>query len=96
VEIVKRSDKAKGSEVLPMRWVVDHRTVLPVWVSKGPHSLNVRAVGDRLLFPGSSGERVDLLQANQSRHSFDAPSAALNGADGRWRRTWSGPRIPLC
>jgi len=32
--------------------------------------LNVRAVGDRLLFPGSSGERVDLSQANQSRHKF--------------------------
>ena len=70
VEIVKRSDKAKGFEVLPMRWVVDHRTMLPVWVSNGPHLLNVRTVGDRLLFPGSSGERVDLSQANQSRHKF--------------------------
>ena len=28
VEIVKRSDKAKGFEVLPMRWVVDRCTIL--------------------------------------------------------------------
>ena len=70
VEIVKRSDQTKGFVALPKRWIVDHRTMLPVWVSNGPHSLNVRAAGDRLLFPGSSGERVDLSQANQSRHKF--------------------------
>ena len=70
VEIVKRSDHAKDFVVLPKRWIVDHRTMLPVWVSNGPHLLNVRAVGDRLLFPGSSGEQVDLSQANQSRHKF--------------------------
>jgi hypothetical protein len=70
VEIVKRSDQAQRFVVLPKRWIVDHRTMLPVWVSNGPHSLNVRAVGDRLSFSGSSGERVDLSQANQSRHKF--------------------------
>jgi len=70
VEIVKRSDQATGFVALPKRWIVDHRTMLPAWVSNGPHLLNVRAVGDRLLFPGSSGERVDLSQANQSRHKF--------------------------
>ena len=70
VEIIKRSDQAKAFVVLPRRRVVDHRTMLPVWVSNGPHSLNVRAVGDRLSFQGSSGERVDLSQANQSRHKF--------------------------
>jgi len=30
------------------------------------------AVGDRLLFPGSSSERVDLSQANQIRRKFCA------------------------
>ena len=70
VEIVKRSGQAKTFVVLPRRWVVDHRTMLPVLALNGPHLLNVRAVGDRLLFQGSSGERVDLSQANQSRHKF--------------------------
>ena len=52
VKIVKRSDQAKGFVVLPKRWVVNHRTMLPAWALNGPHLLNVRAVGDRLLFPG--------------------------------------------
>jgi hypothetical protein len=30
VEIVKRSDQAKGFVVLPRRWVVNHRTILPM------------------------------------------------------------------
>ena len=67
VEIVKRSDQARAFVVLPRRWVVDHRTMLPTWALNGRHLSNVRAVGDRSLFPGSSGERVDLSQANQSR-----------------------------
>ena len=33
VEIVKRSDKAKGFEVLPMRWVVE-RTI--AWLNRCP------------------------------------------------------------
>jgi hypothetical protein len=70
IEIVKRSDQAKGFVALPKRWIVDHRTMLPVWVSNGPYLLTVRAVSDRLLFRRSSGERVDLSQANQSRHKF--------------------------
>jgi len=70
VEIVKRSGQAKAFVVPPKRWVVDHRTMLLVWVSNGPHLLKVSAVSDRLLFRGSSGERVDLSQANQSRHKF--------------------------
>ncbi len=52
VEIVKRSDQARAFVVLPKRWVVNHRTMLPAWALNGPHLLNVRAVGDRLLFPG--------------------------------------------
>jgi len=59
-QIVKRSDRQKGFVVLPRRWVVDRRTTLPVWALNGPGLLNVRAVGGRFLFPGSSGERVDL------------------------------------
>ena len=70
IEIVKRSDQAKGFVALPKRWIVDHRTMLPVWVSNGPYLLTVRAVSDRLLFRRSSGERVDLSQANQSCHKF--------------------------
>jgi hypothetical protein len=67
IQVVKRSDAAVGFEVLPRRWVVDHRTMLPTLALNGRHLSNVRAVGDRSLFPGSSGERVDLSQANQSR-----------------------------
>src|SRR5271165_1713742 len=70
LEVIKLQEAKRGFVLLPRRWVVDHRTMLPVWVSNGPHLLNVRAVGDRLLFPRSSGERVDLSQANQSRHKF--------------------------
>ncbi len=69
IEIVRPCDLHRFA-VLPKRWFVDHRTMLPVWALNGPHLLNVRAVDDRLLFPGSSGERVDLSQANQSRHKF--------------------------
>jgi len=45
VEIVKRSDCAKGFVVLPKRWLVNHRTMLPVWALSGPRSSNARAVG---------------------------------------------------
>ena len=53
ITVVKRTDTTvKGFIVLPKRWVVNHRTMLPAWALNGPHLLNVRAVGDRLLFPG--------------------------------------------
>src|SRR4051812_42203374 len=40
VEIVKRSDAAKGFTVLPRRWIVLRRTILPGWVLSGrPWSL---------------------------------------------------------
>jgi hypothetical protein len=60
VEIVRKLPEQVGFVVLPRRWVVDRRTTLPVWALNGPGLLNVRAVGGRFLFPGSSGERVDL------------------------------------
>jgi len=71
VTVVKRKDKQiKGFTVLPKRWVVNRRTMLPARALSGPHLLNVRAAGDPLLFPGSNGERVDLSRANQSRREF--------------------------
>jgi transposase len=69
-EIVKRSDVAKGFVALPKRWIVYHRTMLPAWGLSGPHSFSVRAASGRILSWGSSGERVNLSQANQSRHRF--------------------------
>src|SRR3954449_7015790 len=40
LEIVKRSDQAKGFVVLPKRWIVLRRTILPGWVLSGrPWSL---------------------------------------------------------
>jgi transposase len=40
LEIVKRSDAAKGFVVLPKRWIVLRRTILPGWVLSGrPWSL---------------------------------------------------------
>ena len=68
IEIIRRSDEQKGFQVLPRRWVVNRRTMLPVWDLNGLHSLNVRAVGARILLRGSSSERVNLSHANQSRH----------------------------
>jgi hypothetical protein len=68
LEIVKRSDQVKGFVVLPKRWIVNRRTMLPVWDLNGLHSLNVRAVGGRILLRGSSSERVNLSHANQSGH----------------------------
>lgn len=68
ITVIKRNDKQiKGFIVLPKRWVVDHRTMLPTLALNGRHLSNVRVGGDGSLFPGSSGERVDLSQANQSR-----------------------------
>jgi transposase len=40
LEIVKRSDAAKGFVVLPKRWIVLRRTIFPGWVLSGrPWSL---------------------------------------------------------
>jgi putative transposase len=38
LEIIKRSDAAKRFEILPRRWVVNHRTILPTFTpSSGRH-----------------------------------------------------------
>ena len=81
IEIVKRSDQAKGFVVLPKRWVVDHRTMLPVWVSNGPYLLTVRAVSDRLLFPEIE-RRASRFVAGESK----SPQVLM-----RHRRPASGP-----
>ena len=88
-QIVKRSDREKGFVVLPRRWVVDHRTMLPVWGLNGPHSLNVRAVGGRKLLRRSSRQRVELVAGESElpqvlmRHRRPAfGSTADGGAHG--------------
>jgi hypothetical protein len=46
INIIKRSDAAKGFEVLPRRWVVNDRTMLPMFlVSSGPRSFVGQADG---------------------------------------------------
>jgi hypothetical protein len=30
IEVIRRIDGQKGFQILPRRWVVDHRTILPV------------------------------------------------------------------
>ena len=48
VEIVKRSDCAKGFVVLPKRWLVTACTMLPVWALSGRRLSNAGAAeGDR-------------------------------------------------
>jgi len=51
VEIVKRSDKAKGFEVLPMRWVVE-RTL--AWLNRGRRLARRRSEGQTRFRPSSS------------------------------------------
>ncbi len=67
MEIVKRSDSAKGFEVLPRRWVVVRCTMLPSLVSSGRCALSVHAVCGRLLRFAAVGMRVDLSRPNQSQ-----------------------------
>jgi hypothetical protein len=43
VEIVKRSDHAKGFIVLPKRWVVTVCTMLPSWALSGRCSSSAKA-----------------------------------------------------
>jgi hypothetical protein len=46
ITVVQRTDKQlTGFIVLPKRWVVTDRTMLPVWALSGPRSSNARAVG---------------------------------------------------
>jgi hypothetical protein len=52
VEIVKRSDQAKGFVVLPKRWIVLPRTILPDSASSG------RRWSLASLCPGPSGTRA--------------------------------------
>ena len=52
VEIVKRSDPAKGFVVLPRRWIVLPRTILPDSASSGRRWLLAS------LCPGPSGTRA--------------------------------------
>jgi transposase len=44
IAIVKRSDLHRFV-VLPKRWIVNHRTILPIWTLSGRRSSNARAVG---------------------------------------------------
>ena len=68
-EIVKRSDRAKGFMVLPRRWVVTVRTMLPGWVLSGHRSSNAGAAdGNRFSSREAQSEtRVNLSQATQSQ-----------------------------
>jgi len=66
IQIVKRTDKAEGFELLPRRWVVAHCTMLPILVSSGQCASNVQAVSNRLLQWVVAPMRVDLSRPNQS------------------------------
>ncbi len=68
IEIVKRSDQAKGFVVLPKRWIVTACTMLPVWALSGRRLSNAGAGdGDRCCLRRMAiGQRVNLSQANQS------------------------------
>ncbi len=70
IEIIRKIADQTGFQVLPRRWVVNHRTMLPAWALNGLGLLNVKAAGGRLPSLESSGERVDLSRANQSRHEY--------------------------
>jgi putative transposase len=49
MEIVRRCDLHRFV-VLPKRWIVNHRTMLPVWALSGPRSSSARdVVGGRFL-----------------------------------------------
>ena len=70
VEIVRRLSDHIGFVVLPKRWTVNRRTMLPLWALNGRRLLTVRARGSHGLSRGSRGMRVNLSQANQSHRKF--------------------------
>jgi transposase len=70
LEIIKRSDKAKGFELLPRRWVVERCTMLPSLVSSGQCALSAQAGSDLMLRWSPMGMRVDLSRPNQSQNRF--------------------------
>src|SRR5260221_8011408 len=51
IEIVKRSDHAKGFVVLPKRWVVNLRTMLPSWALSGRCSSSAEVVAGGRVSP---------------------------------------------
>jgi putative transposase len=67
INIVKRSDLHRFV-VLPKRWIVTARTMLPVWALSGRRLSNAGAGdGDRCCLRRMAiGQRVNLSQANQS------------------------------
>jgi putative transposase len=67
IAIVKRSDRHRFV-VLPKRWIVTARTMLPVWALSGRRLSNAGAGdGDRCCLRRMAiGQRVNLSQANQS------------------------------
>jgi transposase len=71
LQIVKRST-ATGFEVLPKRWIVTVRTMLPSWVSSGHRSSNAGAAdGDRSWSRWAQNKtRVNLSQATQSQRKI--------------------------
>jgi transposase len=67
LSIVKRNDPHRFV-VLPKRWIVTARTMLPVWALSGRRLSNAGAGdGDRCCLRRMAiGQRVNLSQANQS------------------------------
>ncbi|UVK48099.1 IS5 family transposase (plasmid) [Mesorhizobium sp. AR07] len=68
LEIVKRTDKPKGFQILPRRWVVNRCTMLPSLPLSCRCASSVQAVSGSLLRLVVVGMRVDLSRANQSHH----------------------------
>jgi len=69
IEVVERPTTAIGFEVLPKRWIVTVRTMLPGWVLSGHRSSNAGAAdGNRFSSREAQSEtRVNLSQATQSQ-----------------------------
>jgi transposase len=68
IEIIRRSDDQKGFEVLPRRWVVVSRTILPTSLMSGRCTWSAQTLAAGVLRPVTIELRVDLSRANQSHH----------------------------
>jgi transposase len=67
LQVVKRS-AAAGFEILPKRWIVVRRTILPTSLMSGRCTWSVQTLAVGLLRPVAIELRVDLSRANQSHH----------------------------
>jgi transposase len=65
-EIVKRSDQEEGFEVIPRRWVVNRRTILPVSAPSSGHPSSLARLRRAVLASCSRRRRLKRVNLSQT------------------------------